>query len=387
MKIARVPSRPVLSWPDVRSSQKQSTNISSLTDAPYSVLTGAGRFALYWALKSLGVGPGRKVVLPGYYCAAMVGPVRALGAVPVFCPISDALELDVTFLAHQAQSRDVAAVVAVHYFGFPFDFAPVARLCEERNIALIEDCAHLFTVFSQHSPVGHYGEYAIGSLMKFFPSYDGGILASYNRPISASKLRRPGLAYEMKCLFSTLELAAAAGRIRPFGSLVTWLSKAKRYIRLLPRNHSRTLSMGSSAAMDGGIQFEMDQAGFQCSRTALAIIKAFNVTRAAERQRANYQHYLERFPASKRHLPLFPILPADAVPYAFPLYVPGLVERSYQILRQQGVPMYRWDCSKESGCAISRRYAFHLLQLPCHSALTSAEIGWISTKVLQAVGF
>jgi dTDP-4-amino-4,6-dideoxygalactose transaminase len=51
------------------------------------------------------------------------------------------------------------------------------------------------------------------------------------------------------------------------------------------------------------------------------------------------------------------------------------------MLKKLGVPIWRWDDMAASDCAISQRYREHLLHLPCHQALSDAELQWM----LQAV--
>lgn len=65
------------------------------------------------------------------------------------------------------------AVILIHEFGFLHPKRrEIKKICKERNISLIEDCA-----YSWHSgDAGSYGDYLIYSLPKYFPVQYGGIL-------------------------------------------------------------------------------------------------------------------------------------------------------------------------------------------------------------------
>lgn len=69
------------------------------------------------------------------------------------------------------------AVLIIHEFGFPAPSSLIERL-KEKGLIIVEDCAYAFGSRNNGSKVGCWGDYAIYSLTKYFPSPYGGILAS-----------------------------------------------------------------------------------------------------------------------------------------------------------------------------------------------------------------
>ena len=148
---------------------------------------GSGRAALLAGLTALGVSADDEVLLPAYLCESVVTPVEALGARPVFYPVSRTLGVDGAALDAAIGPR-ARAVVLIHYLGFPGPVEEVRAKCERRGLALIEDCAHALYSRPGDRPLGSFGDLAIFSPWKSLPLPDGGLLA-LNRPVISQ--RRP----------------------------------------------------------------------------------------------------------------------------------------------------------------------------------------------------
>jgi perosamine synthetase len=132
-----------------------------------------GRVALYAILRAAGVGPGDQVVLPGFTCVVVPAAVRYAGAEPVYYDIAPrTLNGDPQLAAERIGPR-TRAVIVQHTFGEPMDLGDLPRLCRERGIVLVEDCAH--AVGSRHDgvPVGTLGDAAFCSLQWSKPTTIG----------------------------------------------------------------------------------------------------------------------------------------------------------------------------------------------------------------------
>lgn len=117
----------------------------------------------------------------------MVEPVIWTEAVPVFYRIHPDTSVDLDNI-RQLLNEGARALMVTHYFGFPQDMAAIRQLCNEKGVILIEDCAHAFFGETNEQPIGTIGDYAIASASKFFPVYDGGLLASSDSSINDIKL-------------------------------------------------------------------------------------------------------------------------------------------------------------------------------------------------------
>ena len=80
-----------------------------------------GRVALFAILKALGIGPGDRVLVPGYTCFVVPSAVRFTGGEPVYADIDPlTYNVSVESLAAAYDAR-VKAVVVQHTYGIPAD--------------------------------------------------------------------------------------------------------------------------------------------------------------------------------------------------------------------------------------------------------------------------
>lgn len=128
-----------------------------LTGSAHAIALANGTVALELALHALGIGPGDEVIVPAKTFIATASCAVALGARPVVCDVdaeSQNLTADTVRAAITPRTR---AVIAVHLAGWPCDLAPLADLCSERGIALVEDCAQALGATYRGRPVGSFG--------------------------------------------------------------------------------------------------------------------------------------------------------------------------------------------------------------------------------------
>ncbi|MGH7163730.1 MAG: DegT/DnrJ/EryC1/StrS family aminotransferase, partial [Planctomycetota bacterium] len=97
-----------------------------------------GRTAIALALRRLDIGPGAKVLAPAYHCTAMIEPIVAAGAEPVFYRVREDTSVDLEDAAAKADGA-ARALLAVHYFGWPQDGGALRAFCDARGWALLED--------------------------------------------------------------------------------------------------------------------------------------------------------------------------------------------------------------------------------------------------------
>ena len=138
---AVLPRGPVLDWASLRGPHP--AGLPAVDDLPHQLPTTSGRAALFQALRALALPAGSAVLVPTYHCPTMVAPVVHAGLRPVFYGLDEDA-------APRLQALDAAALAGVrallvaHYFGRPRSLEAERRWCDERGIALIEDCAHCF---------------------------------------------------------------------------------------------------------------------------------------------------------------------------------------------------------------------------------------------------
>jgi dTDP-4-amino-4,6-dideoxygalactose transaminase len=147
----------------------------------HGVGVSSGTAALELTLRALGIGPGDEVITVAHTAVATVAAIELAGATPVLVDIElPWMTIDPRAAADAVGSR-TAAVVAVHLYGQAADLAGLADLCDQRGLALIEDCAQAHGATWENRHVGTFGRAAAFS---FYPTKnlgtvgDGGMIAT-----------------------------------------------------------------------------------------------------------------------------------------------------------------------------------------------------------------
>lgn len=105
-------------------------------------LFDAGRSALCAFLRAAEIGTGDEVIIQGYTCVVLPNAIHAVGARVVYADISDeTLNIHPEALV-QCITPQTKAIICQHTFGIPSDLQALRYICNQRNILLIEDCAH-----------------------------------------------------------------------------------------------------------------------------------------------------------------------------------------------------------------------------------------------------
>jgi perosamine synthetase len=382
-----IPWFPVLS----RESLKTGTYgyIPSILDAKNSRFVTSGRTAIALALQQMKIGPNDKVLVPAYHCASMVEPVIWAGAEPVFYKIFPDTSVDLEDIQTRIDGS-IKLLMATHYFGFPQNLSKLRAFCDANGIFLLEDCAHCF--FGEHcgQPVGSFGDYAIGSSMKFFPIYDGGCLVSSRHKIGNLRLRSAGLGFELKAAFNALERSFEYGRLQTLKTIFNGPLRLKNFLwgRLKHRSPTMNVSLGPQAS-DGGFGFETKWLDKRASLFSLSIIKLVCKTRLAAKRRANYITLHKAMVGLPGCRPLFPELPDGVFPWLYPL-ITDEPQSVYSELRNAGVPVVRfgeflWPGVDEKVCPVSVDLSKCVMQFPCHQELSSEELNWMIEKIRAVI--
>jgi perosamine synthetase len=164
-----------------------------------------GRIALYFLLRSQGIGPGDEVVLQAFTCPEVLQPILRLGASPVFCDTeAGGFGLD-SWSLKRVLTTATKAVLIQHTFGIPADLRALMPILRERRVFVIEDCCHVCASDYDGFPLGSFGDAA-------FYSYGP------EKPISAglggeAVLNAPALPKDFWLLYSKCEIPSVLEEI------------------------------------------------------------------------------------------------------------------------------------------------------------------------------
>ena len=378
----RIPRLPVLGWDAVGRSRRR-PRVQSLLEGPHLVFTPSGRMAIALALRALGVARGDKVLVPTYHCPTMIAPVAHLGASPLFFPI-DATGAPALGHLGRAQLSGAKALIAAHYFGFPRAMDDVRAFCDEHGLAFLEDCAHAMFGSASGRGVGELGDFAIGSLTKFYPVPEGGCLVSSVSRSARPELQPPGFRAELKAWMDILEQSTRWRRLPGLNSGLALLFRAKTLARRVRGSIHRDSENEPKSESQAGSLYDFSYVAKQSPRAVRWVVAHVDPTRIVQARRRNYTELLARLNSLPGARPLLPVLPEHAVPYVFPLWVDD-PESRFRAARGRGLPVFRWDWLWPSTPEIrgdeGRRWARHVFQLPCHQDLSGADLDWMTTTL------
>ncbi len=173
-------------------------------------LTISGRSAIYQTLKVIGVRNEDEVIVQAFTCVAVVNPILWLNAKPVYVDIkSETLNIDVNDLQNKI-TKKTKAIIIQHTFGLPFsEIGKVKLMIGERDISIIEDCAHSLGAQINNHYVGTLGDFGVLSFGrdKMISSVFGGALIVNNQKYlkslesSLSELPKASKRWIIKQLF------------------------------------------------------------------------------------------------------------------------------------------------------------------------------------------
>jgi dTDP-4-amino-4,6-dideoxygalactose transaminase len=153
-------------------------HIASYIGVKHALLTSMGRTALVIALKALGVGPGKSVIVPSFTCEVVVNAVKYCGAEPVFADVDPhTFNIDPEQIEAKT-SRNTQAVIFIHCYGQPADVKEILEVAQKNDLFVIEDAAHSFGAEYHGSKVGVFGDVSIFSFTKNMDCSSGGALAT-----------------------------------------------------------------------------------------------------------------------------------------------------------------------------------------------------------------
>ncbi|HSX25233.1 MAG TPA: DegT/DnrJ/EryC1/StrS family aminotransferase [Candidatus Andersenbacteria bacterium] len=135
--------------------------ISARFDHRFVVLHSSGRQALYDLLRVYAIGLGDEVIIQAFTCIAVPEPILWTGATPIYADIKkDSYSIDPQDVIKKITSN-TKAIIVQHTFGIPGPIEEIITIAEEKNIIVIEDCAHAFGASLSGKPLGTCGDAAI----------------------------------------------------------------------------------------------------------------------------------------------------------------------------------------------------------------------------------
>lgn len=118
---------------------------AGLFDPPaHAVSFFKGRVGLFALLRAIGLSPGDEVLVPGFTCFVVPAAAVFAGGTPRYMDVDPVTGNPIAAQVREQLSPRTKAVVVHHMLGNPCAELPeIVGIARERNIAVIEDCAHV----------------------------------------------------------------------------------------------------------------------------------------------------------------------------------------------------------------------------------------------------
>ncbi len=156
--------------PNVKAFEKEFANYSG---KKFGVGVDSGTMAVFFALKSIGIGEGDSVFVPSFTFFATVEAVIYCGAKPIFVDIEeDTYTISFDYIENYIKKNStlkngklfdkktqtyIKAIVPVHLFGLPADMNRAKEISEKYSIHIVEDSAQAHGAEFNGKKAGSFG--------------------------------------------------------------------------------------------------------------------------------------------------------------------------------------------------------------------------------------
>lgn len=167
-------------------------NFAELCGVTECVGLGNATDGLFLALKALGIGSGDEVITPSWGWISSSEVITFAGATLVFADVDPELFTVTQKEIQNKVTSKTKAVIVVHLYGQVVEIEPIKKLCNQKNLLLIEDCSQAHLSADHGVKAGSIGDCGVFS---FYPTKnlgaygDAGCLVTNNTEL-ATKVRR-----------------------------------------------------------------------------------------------------------------------------------------------------------------------------------------------------
>ena len=334
------------------------------------------RNAIYYLFKALRALKPRLVALvPDYNSGNEILALRAAGATLHFYRIGADMQPDLDQIDELCRRHDPDVLYVIHYLGWPQPLEPMQRLCRERTMILVEDCALSLLSAPDGRPLGSAGDFSVFCLYKTLPVPNGSVLVQNTVSLDALdrlQLRSAGTASVLGRM-AELVVERLRGRANGVGPV---LQSAKRALG------KAAGAANVQRASVGDLGFDLAQVDLEMSPATDRLLRRFDFAGIQRRRAANYRalgHTLNGKVTVAQ-----PDLPDGACPLFFPILVRDKAAAA-RALRASGVQALEfWNYGADGAEGESSDIKFlrsHVLALPVHQDLSPRQIDHMAGRV------
>lgn len=346
------------------------------------------RVGIRFACELMKIGPGNEVLVPAYNCGTEVDALLNSGTSVILYRVDKRGWLDLADLRKRI-SQKTKAIYITHYFGFPQPVFEIKKLCDEKHIYLIEDCALSLFSCDGKTKLGSVGDISVFNFPKSLPVPDGGALVINNPDLIVDNwvMGTPPVSRvlrEMLPLIKRYVLRISSGSNFLYPPLWSLLKKT-RSITNHDENYDTTFS-----DMPSSYYYDEKLSNRKISKITEHMLRTFDVSEIVSKRRANFCKYLELLSGVKGVEPLYKELLIGVCPLYFPIIV-NKRKQVCQKLNALSICAIAWWSGYHSSLPWTeypdaRFLKENLLILPVHHQLQEGHIEFIAQKLLDIVG-
>ena len=333
------------------------------------------RNAIYQLFRGLSaLTPRLEVLVPDYNSGNEVLALQAAGAGLHFYRVGRDMRADLEDVERLCKAHDPDVLYVIHYLGWPQPMPELQRLCRERSMLMVEDCALSLLSQPAGEPLGSSGDWSIFCLYKTLPVPNGALLVENAEPLAGLdrlRLRRAG-GFSVLGRIAELMVQRLRSRIDGVG---TAIQSAKRAVG------KAAGALDMNRARVGDIGFNLDDVDLAMSRSSQRLLQRFNFD-AIRRARVDNFHALRNALGDS-----VKIGGGDLPEGACPLFLPILAAdktAAARALRARGIDALEfWNYGAGDGADESSDIRFlrsHVLGLPIHQDVSPRQLSYIAAQ-------
>jgi dTDP-4-amino-4,6-dideoxygalactose transaminase len=267
--------------------------------------------------------------MPAYNCGTEIDPILDHNLRVKFYNIKRDMSIDINDLVKQIDSS-TAAILVIHYIGFPQPINIVRNICIDKKLFLIEDCAHALLSGNNSGNLGTYGDISVFSIRKTLPIPNGGALVINNKNFDYENIQINGS--KLSTYFVAVEILKNRTQNSNDGFLLKFVDQFAKivstlnyFIRLFFRILKKISTYKGHALNHINYwsrDFHRDISKWKISKLSVRIMANTDYDNIFMKRRENYKHLLASLAIENNsHEILYKRLPEGVCPLFFPVIV------------------------------------------------------------------
>ena len=288
------------------------------------------RFALLEIFNIINLKKDDKILLPSFICRDLLSPIFTKGVIPVFYDVNKKLNP-----ISLPENRNIKAVIAVNYFGFPQNLKIFKDYCEKNKCVLIEDNAHGYLSRDENNILlGERGDFGIYSFRKTISISNIGMLSINNLIYIKNTVQIPfsnsDISFKLKTKSFFIQLQAM--------TKIKFVSYGENFLRFF-----KFITQGNYIHPSNPEDEYLMPKNHPPKIKSLDYLKSINKSEEIKRRVSLFNFFREKL---KHHNiePIFNELPLNSCPNGYPFYADSkTAEKIKNISRSaKGLNCIKW---------------------------------------------